>query len=53
MMVSKKIEKIIRAKRPKAHYKVGNRIQTYGAILMKRLLSENLTMRITEMFYGL
>lgn len=53
IIVSKKIEKIIKARRPKVHYKVGNRLQTYGAILMKRFLSENLTMRITEMFYGL
>jgi short-subunit dehydrogenase len=45
IIVSKKIEKIIRAKRPKAHYKVGSRLQT--------MLSENLTMRVTEMFYGL
>ncbi|MFX1516208.1 MAG: SDR family NAD(P)-dependent oxidoreductase [Promethearchaeota archaeon] len=53
IIISKKIEKIIKAKRPKVHYKVGSRLQTYGTILMKRLLSENLTMRITEMFYGL
>lgn len=53
IIVSKKIEKIIEAKRPKAHYKVGNHLQTYGAILMKRLLSENLTIKATEMFYGL
>lgn len=53
IIVSKKIEKIIRARRPKVHYKVGSRLQTYGATLMKRLLSENLTMRIFEMYYGL
>lgn len=53
IIVSKKIEKIINAKRPKVHYKVGGRLQTYGTILMKRALSENLTNRITVMFYGL
>ncbi|MFX0122543.1 MAG: SDR family NAD(P)-dependent oxidoreductase [Candidatus Hodarchaeota archaeon] len=53
IIVSKKIEKIIKAKQPKVHYKVGSRLQTYGTILMKRVLSENLTMRVTEMFYGL
>ena len=53
IIVSKKIEKIIKAKRPKVHYKVGSRLQIYGTTLMKRILSENLTMRIMELFYGL
>lgn len=53
IIVSKKIEKILKAKRPKVHYKVGSRLQTYGATLMKRMFSENLTVRIIELFYGL
>ncbi|MFX0085149.1 MAG: SDR family NAD(P)-dependent oxidoreductase [Candidatus Hodarchaeota archaeon] len=51
--VSKKIEKIIRAKRPKIHYKVGSRLQTQGVTLIKRLLPENISSRIVAMFYGL
>jgi short-subunit dehydrogenase len=53
MVVSKKIEKIIQAKRPKIHYKSGSKLQTWGVTLMKRLFPENLTVRIMAMFYGL
>ncbi|MFX1283568.1 MAG: SDR family oxidoreductase [Promethearchaeota archaeon] len=53
IIVSKKIEKIIRAKRPKIHYKCGSKLQTWGVNLMKRFFSENLTIRIMAMFYGL
>jgi short-subunit dehydrogenase len=53
IIVSKKIEKIIQAKRPKIHYKVGSRLQTQGVTLIKRLLPENLSTRIVAMFYGL
>jgi len=53
IIVSKKVEKIIRAKRPKIHYKSGSKLQIWGVNLMKRFFSENLTTRIMAMFYGL
>ncbi len=53
LVVSKKIEKIIKSKKPKVHYRAGPRLQTMGVPLIKRLLPENLSTRIVAMFYGL
>jgi short-subunit dehydrogenase len=53
IIVSKKIEKIIRVKRPKIHYKIGSKTQTYGLTVIKRLLPESLSYKIISMFYGL
>lgn len=52
IVVSKKILKIIKAKKPKIHYKAGMRFQTYGLTLMKRLFPENLTVSIMAMLYS-
>ncbi len=53
LVISKKIEKIIKSKKPKVHYRAGPRLQTMGVPLIKRLLPENLSTRIVAMFYGL
>ncbi len=52
IIVSKKIEKIIRAKNPKIHYKVGSKFQTIGLTFAKRLLSETLATKIVSKIYG-
>ncbi|NHJ01132.1 MAG: SDR family oxidoreductase [Candidatus Heimdallarchaeota archaeon] len=51
-IVSKKLEKILKTKNPKVHYKIGSKLQIYGIIAMKRLLSETLSIKIIAMFYG-
>jgi short-subunit dehydrogenase len=53
ILVSKKIEKIIKAKRPKACYKVGTRLQTHGITLLYRLFTYNMAIRIMSLIYGL
>jgi short-subunit dehydrogenase len=53
LMVSKKLEKIIKAKKPKAHYKVGSLFQVFAMRLVPRLLSSSLTTRIMATFYGI
>ena len=53
LVVSKKIEKIIKSRKPNVHYRAGPRLQTMGVPLIKRLLPENLSTRIVAMFYGL
>lgn len=52
ILVSKKIEKIIKSKKPKIHYKVGMRFQTVGLTVMKRFFPENWTVRIMAMLYS-
>ena len=52
IVISKKVEKIIKAKKPKIHYKAGMRFQTIGLTIMKRLFPENLTVRIMAMLYS-
>ncbi|MFX1252179.1 MAG: SDR family NAD(P)-dependent oxidoreductase [Promethearchaeota archaeon] len=53
IIVSRKIERIIKTRRPKVHYTVGNRIQTLGLNVMKRVFPETWTTRVMAMFYGL
>ena len=53
LIVSKKLEKIIRAKKPKAHYKVGSLFQVIAMRVVPRLLSSSLTSRIMASFYGI
>jgi len=53
IVISKKVEKIIRTKNPKVHYLAGPRLQTWGVPLLKRLLPDSWTTRIVAMFYGL
>ena len=53
LVVSKKLEKIIKAKKPKVHYKVGSFFQVFAMRLVPRLLSSTYTTRIMAMFYGL
>jgi short-subunit dehydrogenase len=53
-VVSRKVEKIIKAKRPKAHYSAGSRLQTFGAnFILSRLLPNNWALWIMAKFYGL
>lgn len=51
IVISKKIEKIIKAKRPKIHYKAGMKFQTFGLNIMNRMFPENLKVRIMAMLY--
>ncbi|MFX0115876.1 MAG: SDR family oxidoreductase [Candidatus Hodarchaeota archaeon] len=54
IVVSRRVEKIIKAKRPKAHYSAGSRLQTFGAnFIMDRLLPNNWALWIMAKFYGL
>ena len=53
IIVSRKVEKIMKARRPKVQYKVGSRLQVYGITAIKRFLPENWSARIVAMFYGL
>ncbi|MHA1227886.1 MAG: SDR family oxidoreductase [Candidatus Hodarchaeales archaeon] len=53
IVTSKTVERIIKKRNPKIHYRSGSKLQTIGVSLAQRIMPENTFIKLVSKFYGL